>query len=185
MRTAVGRTAAVVLAAALVGGSGHGRAQYVPAPARQADVPERVDYRWRIRPLGGEPVELDAYRGRVLFINAWASWCIPCIREMAGLERLAARLSDTDVAFLLVAVEGEGPVRRHLRLHPIALPVFVEEQRFPRAFGLRGIPMSWIVDRGGHIAFRFFGAADWDAPEVEAFLREIAGESERGAAIPP
>lgn len=137
--------------------------------------PPRVDYDWVIRPLGEAPTTLGEYRGRVLFVNAWASWCVPCVREMAGIERLARALSDTDVAFLLVAVEGERAVRRHLRRHPMALPVFLEEERFPPAFGVRGIPMSWIVDREGRIVLHRFGAAAWDSPAVEAFLRELSG----------
>lgn len=177
MRTA-GSTAraalAVLLAGSLAGEAAWGQA--APPLPGEVETRERVDDRWRIRPLGGEPVELRAYRGRVLFVNAWASWCTPCVREMASIERLAALLADTDVAFLLVAVEGERSVRRHLRKHPVALPVFLEEQRFPPAFGLRGIPMSWIIDREGRIAFRHFGAADWDAAAVEALLRVLANE---------
>lgn len=134
---------------------------------------DKVDYQWRIRPLGEDPISLEKFRGRVLFINAWASWCTPCIREMASIERLHERLVDTDIVFLLVAVEGERPVRRHLRISPISVPIYLEDERFPQAFGLRGIPMSWIVDREGRIVFRHYGAADWDHGEVETFLRQL------------
>ncbi len=153
---------------------GEGRAQVPLSPIGGAATGERVDYGWRIRPIGEMPIELGEYRGKVLFINAWASWCTPCIREMASIEQLAALLADTDVAFLLVAVERETSVRRHLRRYRLSLPVYLEEQRFPRAFGLRGIPMTWIVDREGGIALRHYGATDWATPAVEAFLRELA-----------
>src|SRR5690554_844985 len=88
--------------------------QQAPAQGRvplvtpvEIDEHDRVDYAWRIRPLDDEPIALEEFRGRVLFINAWASWCTSCIREMASIERLHDRIVDTDVAFLLVAVEGE------------------------------------------------------------------------------
>ena len=133
-----------------------------------------ADYDWTIRPLDGEPIELEALRGKVLFINLWASWCTPCIREMETIERLRERLSDTEVEFLIVAAEGERPVRRHLRRYPYDLPIYLEVDRIPPAFGLRGLPTSWLVDRVGRIVLLRHGEAMWDTDEVEAFVREIA-----------
>ena len=132
-----------------------------------------ADYDWTIRPLDGEPMELEALQGEVLFINLWASWCTPCIREMETIERLRDRLSDTDVEFLIVAAEGERPVRRHLRRYPYDLPIYLEVDRIPPAFGLRGLPTSWLVDREGRIVLLRHGEAVWDTDEVEAFVREI------------
>lgn len=148
-------------------------APYLSVPYHEPAVRSQVDYNWKVRPLDGDPIALDVYRGKVLFINAWASWCTPCIREMAEIELLAARVGETDIVFLLVAVEGENSVRRHLRRYPIGLPIFLEEERFPAGFGLKGIPMTWVVDRDGNIVLRHFGAAHWDSPTIENFLREL------------
>jgi thiol-disulfide isomerase/thioredoxin len=134
----------------------------------------RADYEWTIRPLDGEPVELEAFRGKVLFINLWASWCTPCIREMETIERLRRRLADTDVEFLIVAAEGERPVRRHLRKYRYDLPIYLEVDRIPEAFGVRGLPTSWLVDRAGRILVLRHGEAVWDTDEVEAFVRAVA-----------
>jgi thiol-disulfide isomerase/thioredoxin len=134
----------------------------------------RADYEWTIRPLDGEPVELEAFRGKVLFINLWASWCTPCIREMETIERLKRRLADTDVEFLIVAAEGERPVRRHLRKYRYDLPIYLEVDRIPEAFGVRGLPTSWLVDRAGRILVLRHGEAVWDTDEVEAFVRAVA-----------
>lgn len=134
-----------------------------------------ADYDWTIRPLGGEPVGLEAFRGKVLVINLWASWCTPCIREMGSIERLRARLADTDVEFLIVAAEGERPVRRHLRKYPYDLPIYLEEEPIPAVFGMRGLPTSWVVDRQGRIVLLRHGEAVWDTDEIEAFVRALAG----------
>lgn len=140
--------------------------------ATEVGAQSRVDYQWSFRALDGSTVQLSQYQGKVLFINAWASWCVPCVREMAAIERLAASLADTDVVFLLIAVESEGPVKRHLRRYPVGLPVFIEQERFPLVFGLRGVPMSWIINRDGRIVFRHYGAAAWDIV-AEPYLREL------------
>lgn len=137
-----------------------------------------ADWNWRIRGLGeDEPVRLDAFRGRVLFINLWASWCIPCVREMGSIERLRERLEDTGIVFLAVAADREAAVRRFLRRHGHALPVYLEETRIPASFGLRGLPTTWVVDGAGRIVLLRHGEAVWDTDEVEAFLRSLA---ERG-----
>ena len=134
-----------------------------------------ADYDWALRPLDGESTTLEAFRGEVLFINLWASWCTPCVREMAGIERLREALDGADVTFLVVAADEERPVRRFLRQYGYDLPVYLEEQRIPPAFGLRGLPTTWVVDRQGRIVLLRHGEAVWDTPEVVAFLASIAG----------
>ena len=132
-----------------------------------------ADYGWTVRPLDGDSVELEVFRGSVLFINLWASWCTPCVREMATIERLAARLADTDVRFLIVAAEGERAVRRHLRRHPYDLPIYLEVDPIPPEFGMRGLPTSWIVDREGRILVLRHGEFVWDTDDVERFVRAV------------
>ena len=133
----------------------------------------QADYDWTIRPLDGEPVELETFRGRVLFLNLWASWCTPCVRELASIERLRDRLADTDVAFLIVAAEGERPVRSFLRKYGYDLPVYLEVDPVPSAFGMRGLPTTWVVDREGRIVLLRHGEAVWDSDDVEGFVRAV------------
>lgn len=133
-----------------------------------------ADFGWTVRPLDGKPVALGAFQGEVLLINLWASWCTPCVREMGSLDRLRERLADTDVHFLVVAANDERAVRRHLRLHPSGLPIYLEVDRIPEAFGMRGLPTSWLVDREGRIVLLRHGEAVWDTDEVEAFIRSVA-----------
>lgn len=149
-------------------------AQGTSADHSELEVYGEADFDWRIRPLGGEPTKLEAFRGRVLFINLWASWCTPCVREMASIERLRDRLADADVDFLIVAAEGERPVRRFLRRYGYDLPIYLEEEPIPTAFGLRGLPTSWVVDAEGRIVLMRHGEAVWDTHEVERFLRALA-----------
>jgi len=142
--------------------------------SHRLEVYGEADYDWTIRRLDGGELELESFRGRVLFINLWASWCTPCIREMETIERLKHRLADTDTEFLIVAAEGERPVRRHLRRYPYDLPIYLEIDRMPSSFGLRGLPTSWVVDRAGRIVLVRHGEAIWDTDEVEQFVRSLA-----------
>lgn len=162
-----------------VGSTGSGPRE--PAPARSL-VPDsagivvhgRADYDWTIRTPQGERVRLEAYRGRVLFINMWASWCAPCVAEMASIQRLHDSLRGTEVEFLLVSPEAPEPVMRFLRRYEYDLPVFLEVGDMPNAFGLRALPTTFVVDRSGNIVLKHRGAAEWDDPAVRAFLRALA-----------
>ncbi|MDE2774019.1 MAG: TlpA disulfide reductase family protein [Gemmatimonadota bacterium] len=176
------RAAAVALAALL--SLGPARAVAQNGTEKDLTVYGHADYDWTIRPLDGDPVELEAFRGNVLFINLWASWCTPCVREMETIERLVARLADTDVRFLIVAAEGERAVRRHLRRHPYELPIYLEVDPIPREFGLRGLPTSWVVDRDGRILVLHHGEAVWDTDDVERFVRAVLVRRALPAATP-
>lgn len=173
MRSGVRAVFAVAVVAVAVSAPASGTAQTAGADGFVGHG--RADYDWTIRPLDGSPVELESFRGKVLFINLWASWCVPCVREMETIEGLQDRLADTDVEFLVVAAEGESAVRRHLRRYSYDLPIYLEVDPIPTAFGLRGLPTSWIVDGEGRILLLRHGEADWDTDEAEAFVRTVPG----------
>lgn len=135
----------------------------------------RADYGWTLRTLAGEPIELEALRGRVLFINMWASWCAPCVAEMAGIERLKDSLAGSGVEFLLVSPEDPAPVERFLKRYGYDLPIFLEVDKMPEAYDLRALPTTYVVDRAGNIVLRHRGATDWDRDVVRAFLLSLAG----------
>lgn len=142
----------------------------------EGQAPPQADFDWTIRPLEGEPTSLESFRGRVLFIHMWATWCGPCVAEMAQIQALRASLEGTGVTFLLVSPERPKDVRAFLRRYDYDLPVFLEIQDMPRAFGLEALPSTFIVDRGGRIVFRHRGALEWNQETVRRFLRGLASE---------
>ncbi len=142
-------------------------------PSSQLEVLGHADFQWEIEDLDGTETNLGAFEGRVIFLNFWASWCKPCVAEMASIQQLAARLHDSDVAFLLISPEGERSVRRFVRKQGLSVPVYLERQDAPPEFGVVGLPTTLIIDREGRIVLRHYGAADWDKGDVAAFLRAL------------
>lgn len=132
-----------------------------------------ADFDWRLQRLGGDEISLAAFRGRVLVINLWASWCRPCAAEMASLEALADSLRGTDVAFLAVSPESAEAVERFVRIEELRLPTYLELEPMPDAYELAALPTTFVVDRRGELVLRHRGAANWDLPSVRAFLRRL------------
>ncbi|HEX6058334.1 MAG TPA: TlpA disulfide reductase family protein [Gemmatimonadaceae bacterium] len=134
-----------------------------------------ADFGWELRTLDGRTTTLERFRGRVLFINLWATWCPPCVAELRSIQALADSLADEpDIAFLLVSPETAGPVRRFVRRRAVAAPVYLEGTRAPARLGAIALPTTVIVSRDGRIVLRRRGAADWDDASARELLRDLA-----------
>jgi thiol-disulfide isomerase/thioredoxin len=132
-----------------------------------------VDPRWRMMTVDGTPVELASFHGDVLIVNVWATWCRPCVTEMPSLQALHEAFAGRGVRVLAVAADRPGPVTRFLRRHQLDLPVFLEADPFPPSLGVSAVPTTLVVDQRGNIVLRHRGAADWNRPEVHAFLEAL------------
>lgn len=129
---------------------------------------------WKVRALNGTDVALDAYRGRPIFLNLWATWCAPCVAELGSIARLRDSLAAAgrdDVVFLLVAPETRRSVQRFHARRPVDLPLFVELDPLPAALGIRAVPSTWLIDGAGRIAAVHRGAREWDAPDAVALVK--------------
>lgn len=117
---------------------------------------------------GSEPVSLASYRGQVVVLNYWASWCLPCRDETPLLQRWHARILSRHGTVLGVdALDSTGDARAFVRRFHLTYPILRDrEGRTEKAFGVRGYPETLVLDRGGRIAAIRRGPLD------AAFLRD-------------
>ncbi len=127
---------------------------------------------WQLKSLAGKRVALGDFKGKVVFLNFWASYCGPCVNEMAGVKRLADSLRNENVAFVLAARDDEPHVREFLRKHSIDLPIYLASGGAPDMPAV-AIPANYILDRRGLVVFQHIGAAAWDTDSARAFLRSL------------
>jgi len=125
-----------------------------------------------LQDLGGESVTLSQYRGKVVFLNFWASWCPPCRAEMPSMERLYEVFANDDFVMLAVNIEQDAEaVRGFLRQHPHAFPVLLDlEETTQLLYGVDRFPETFLIDRQGRIVERYIGARDWSSVD---FLKKI------------
>ena len=112
--------------------------------------------------------DLADYRGKVLLVNFWATWCAPCREELPSLERLRDALRGRPFEALAVNVaEGESRVRRFLTDVPLGLPILLDRDgNAQRAWGVRGLPATFLLDRKGSIRYWYLGELDWAQPKI-------------------
>lgn len=130
--------------------------------------------------LSGDTVDLATLRGRVVLLNVWATWCAPCIREMPALQRLHERLEPEGLSVVAVSVDVEGGFGADADVHG-----FIEQfgltftvlrdasGRIEDAFGVAGLPTTFVIDRDGRIQRKVLGAREWDDPELAADIESL------------
>jgi len=128
---------------------------------------------WSFKTMDGKTTAFSDFRGKVVFLNFWATWCVPCVEEMPGIQRLIGTMKDHDVAFLLITDEKEEKVRGFLEKHRMDLPVYIRDRNTPDAFKTKRLPITYILDRGGNIAMRRTGSTEWDDPVCQDFIRGL------------
>ena len=127
-----------------------------------------------IRDAEGKPVSFDRFRGKVVLLNLWATWCGPCRTEMPTLDRLQAKLGGPQLEVVALSTDtgGAKAVREFYdSLELQSLAVYTEgEGNTLTALGVPGIPTTLLIDAEGREIGRFVGAADW---ESETFLQMV------------
>jgi peroxiredoxin len=123
--------------------------------------------------LKGDKVQLRNLKGKVIFLNFWATWCGPCKEEMPSMETLHQQLKDRDFVFLTISVDYDGAktVKKFMEKHRYSFPVLLDPtSKTLQPFEISRIPATIFIDRNGRMIGRVIGPRDWRCPEVLALL---------------
>ncbi len=159
------------LARALVAG-----AMLLIAMSAQAKEPAR----WQggatpplvLQDLSGRQVRLDAYRGTVVLVNFWATWCEPCREEMPSIGRLKASFAGKPFEVLAVNLgEPETRIRAFLEKVPMDFPVLLDrDMAVSKAWGARALPATYLIGPDGRIRYHYRGELDWSQESVKKLV---------------
>ena len=130
--------------------------------------------------MDGESYKLHDYRGKVVLVNFWATWCPPCRKEMPALEALYKKLGGDSFAVLAVN-QWEDPdhvfaYTGELNVFPTFPILFYPESKISADYGVKGLPTSFLIDKKGRLAYRAVGGRAFDHPEVEKLIRTLQAQ---------
>jgi thiol-disulfide isomerase/thioredoxin len=134
----------------------------------------------------GDDLTLADFRGRVVLLNLWAAWCVPCRKEMPTLDRLQARLGGEEFLVMALSIDREGVAAvKHFyqEVGVEKLAIYVDPSgRGSHGLAIPGVPATLLIDREGREVARKMGAAEWDSPEIVSLVaRTMHGRSTSGA----
>jgi thiol-disulfide isomerase/thioredoxin len=123
---------------------------------------------------GAQTVSLTDYRGRIVILNFWATWCAPCVEELPTLVALAAR--DPQITVLAVSTDDDADAYARFRAaHPMPGIVTIRDgaQRSNTLYGTLRFPESYVIDRDGTLRRKFIGPQVWTSPEIADYLDKL------------
>ncbi|WP_139789223.1 TlpA disulfide reductase family protein [Manganibacter manganicus] len=155
----------------------------LPQPASAAEAPQGFALHEtpvavpdiRFEDSDGKPRTLADFRGKVVLLNIWATWCAPCRKEMPTLDRLQAELGGPDFEVVALSMDRAGPEQvkkffAEIGTKHLALNIDVSAKAM-FTLGAPGLPMTLLIDRRGEEIGRLIGPAEWDSPEMADFIR--------------
>jgi len=154
-----------------------------PPPLRPLEATASQDlpaHDFSLSALAGGTVRLSDFRGQVILLNFWATWCPPCQAEMPSLEKLHRRYAARGFTVLAVSVDdgGSADVERFAAARGLSFPILLEgKAATSRQYGVRGLPTTFLIDRRGHIVSTTFGAQDWSTRQVRQTIEQLLNQT--------
>ncbi|MEC4673776.1 MAG: TlpA disulfide reductase family protein [Nitrospirota bacterium] len=130
--------------------------------------------------LNGKSKSLSEYKGKVILLNFWATWCGPCRVEMPSMETVYRELKGEGFEILAISSDPQGVVvtRPYSKSNDLTFPILHDaDYDVSGVYGVRTLPMSFLIDRHGTLRHKVFGARDWNSSEAKEIIRTLLKES--------
>lgn len=139
---------------------------------------ESFDYNFIIKDLQGNKHSFDKYKGKVVFLNLWATWCGPCRAEMAGIQKLYASMIPGDsISFVMLSLDkdkDQAKVMKYIRDKEFTFPVFLPSGYLSSQLSVPAIPTTFIIGKDGKIAAKEIGTTNFNTPKFKKFLQKLS-----------
>lgn len=147
-----------------IGLSGCNNSEQAPQAVPQGGLVGKVAPDFSLTDMQGRQVSLSQYKGQVVVLNFWATWCPPCREEMPSMEKLHRDYKEKGLVMLAVNVDENGrqAVEGFLQRQPYSFPILLDTQNVAQnTYGVFRFPESFIIDRNGVVVEKIIGARDW------------------------
>jgi len=138
--------------------------------------PEPFDFNFTVRTLDGQRIKFEEFKGKVILLNLWATWCGPCRAEMPTIQRLYQKVDTADVKFVILSVDkdkDEPKITSYLERNKYTFPVYRPSGYLTSQLDVPGIPTTLIIDKEGKIVGKEVGATNFDTEKFRKFLQSL------------
>jgi thiol-disulfide isomerase/thioredoxin len=123
----------------------------------------------------GETLSLNDFKGRVILLNFWATWCLPCIKELPSMERLQTKFKEDNFTIIAISLDRGGKsvaarLLKRLKLNKLTLYID-KENKSAQKLGVKFMPTTFIFDREGRKLGKLQGGIEWDSKNAEALIK--------------
>jgi len=145
-----------------------------PSPARNlTDIGHDLSA-IRFKDIKGKEVSLADLKGKVIFLNFWATWCPPCLAEMPSIQRIYREEASEQFVFLLVDADSDlKKAQQYMDRKKFSLPVYEASGAVPEVLFNGSLPTTVILDKKGRIAYKGVGAANYASPKFRTFIKNL------------
>lgn len=143
------------------------------------DKETKFDYGFTLKDLKGNKIPFDQYKGKVVFINLWATWCGPCKAEMPGIQKLYSKMKDDSVMFVMLSIDKDqalSKVEAYVKKNEYTFPVFMPTGYLAEQLQVPSIPTTFIISKDGKIVMKEVGTRNYDTKKMLEFLRKEAAK---------
>jgi|UniRef100_UPI00404B795C peroxiredoxin len=135
------------------------------------------DYDFKLKNIDGTFISFNDLKGKVVFMNIWATWCAPCIAEMPNIQKLYEKMDSSKVAFVMLSTDqSEEKVTKFIDRKGFTFPVYLAASNVPSEFRVPSIPTTFVFSKEGKIVSKNVGMANYDKKSFIKFLNELIEE---------
>lgn len=137
---------------------------------------EQFDFDFQLLDPKGKPIDFKTFKGKVVFLNLWATWCGPCRSEMPSIQKLYDESDQNKIAFVMLSIDEnrfEEKVKRYVQDKQFSFPVYMQFGRLTNQLDVDVIPTTFVIDKSGAIALKEIGMKNYNTAKFKNFLKAL------------
>jgi len=148
-----------------------------PSASENGEIISDTDFNWKLVDINNNEVDLNEAKGKVIFINLWATWCPPCVGEMPEIQKLYNNYKNNDnIMFYMITSDPVSKMKKFVTNRKYDFPVFHAKGETPVPFKVRSIPTTFVLSKSGKIVIRETGAANWGGKKMVEIIDNLIKE---------
>ena len=143
------------------------------------DKKEQFNYDFAVKDLSGKEVDFKSFRGKVIFLNLWATWCGPCRSEMPSIQELYNGINKEKILFVMLSLDEERrleKVKSYVKAQAFNFPVFVPQGQLTNQLYVDTIPTTFVIDKDGNIVIKEVGMRNYNTTKFKRYLEDLANK---------